>query len=265
MKRGFGTDGYRHLRNAVSLWGPNADRFAGAILLSEILGWHDQSIRDTAGAEHYFDQAELHHPANTRYIFLKQILRQRSRILESFLERAWDSKRLSSCPSMQEWELAIQNISPGGIPVIRLGPPGQKVEWGEEITPSIRKPTAPTVEWGPEVQPTPRPAKQDSDNIRSSPPSLYETRGTVVKDLWGKPLLGGKRFYTDANGLSDLWVDLKADGYNVSVGEILSLKLARTPGRSYFYVNKKGGLDLLPIGRAEGLIEKSKIKKKNQS
>ena len=242
MNRGFGTDGYRHRRNPGSLWGPFGDRFAGAILLSEILGWHDQSVRDLSGAEHYFDQVELHNPDIERYIVLKQVLRQWSPTLENLLENAWRSRRLSGCPKMQTWHQVIQDMSTADMLATRLGPTGQKIEWEE-------------------VEPTIRPTSPHSSDTLIRPPSRYETGGTVVRDLEGRPLLDGKRFYTDADDLSELWIDLKSDGYKLFVGEVFSLKLVTMPNRSYFQVNKEFTLIRIIIGSGEWRKEKAEAKK----
>jgi serine/threonine protein kinase len=38
-----GSSGYAHRTAREGLWGPTADRFAGAVLLAEMLGWGDES------------------------------------------------------------------------------------------------------------------------------------------------------------------------------------------------------------------------------
>jgi hypothetical protein len=59
-----GSSGYAHRTAREGLWGPTADRFAGAVLLAEMLGWGDESVREACYGETYFDPAEM--PAQGR-------------------------------------------------------------------------------------------------------------------------------------------------------------------------------------------------------
>ncbi|MGC9084291.1 MAG: hypothetical protein ACP5ME_14080, partial [Anaerolineae bacterium] len=54
-----GSAGYAHREAAGGLWGPEADRFAGAVLLAEMLGWCDPQITQAAWGESYFDPKEM--------------------------------------------------------------------------------------------------------------------------------------------------------------------------------------------------------------
>jgi hypothetical protein len=54
-----GSSGYAHRTAREGLWGPTADRFAGAVLLAEMLGWGDESVREACYGETYFDPAEM--------------------------------------------------------------------------------------------------------------------------------------------------------------------------------------------------------------
>jgi hypothetical protein len=132
---GFGTPGYKHKRNRGGLWGPHADRFAGAILLAEILGWHDPVVRKIAGREHYFEQAELQDSSSQRYSALKQTLHQMSPMLADYFEKAWRSKRLSSCPKLQDWHKAIRTVSAKCYSPELTGPDGQMIRWEPAVTP----------------------------------------------------------------------------------------------------------------------------------
>ncbi|WP_429375180.1 hypothetical protein [Paenibacillus sp. DS2015] len=112
-----GSAGYAAHRTVTSgLWSAYADRFAGAIIMSEMLGWCDPHIINAAWGESYFDQREMQNPCE-RYGLLKRSLEQNwgTNVAELF-SRAWDSQDLSSCPTFGEWLVAISSV-PEEIPV----------------------------------------------------------------------------------------------------------------------------------------------------
>ena len=54
------SDGYAQWAAAKEeLWSAVGDRFAGAVLLAEMLGWYDEGVREMAWGEHYFEQREM--------------------------------------------------------------------------------------------------------------------------------------------------------------------------------------------------------------
>ncbi|EFU39998.1 Membrane protein-like protein involved in bacteriocin uptake [Paenibacillus vortex V453] len=107
-----GSPGYAAHRTVHSgLWSAYADRFAGAVIIAEMLGWSDSAIVNRAWGESYFDQHEMQTPCE-RYFLLKKSLGQRwgARISDLF-GRAWDSQDLSSCPTFGEWLIALSTLS----------------------------------------------------------------------------------------------------------------------------------------------------------
>ena len=107
-----GSPGYAAHRTVHSgLWSAYADRFAGAVIIAEMLGWSDPAIVNRAWGESYFDQHEMQTPCE-RYFLLKKSLGQRwdAKISELF-GRAWDSQDLSSCPTFGEWLIALSSLS----------------------------------------------------------------------------------------------------------------------------------------------------------
>jgi len=107
-----GSPGYAAHRTVHSgLWSAYADRFAGAVIIAEMLGWSDPAIVNRAWGESYFDQHEMQTPCE-RYFLLKKSLGQRwgTRISDLF-GRAWDSQDLSSCPTFGEWLIALSSAS----------------------------------------------------------------------------------------------------------------------------------------------------------
>jgi serine/threonine protein kinase len=109
----YGTPGYRTKWIAEKgLWSPEGDRFASAILCSEILTWHDKDVRkNKAGNTSYFDEDEI--GENTeRYQLVKECLSRLSNELAVLFEKAWFSEGFDQCPSVADWMNAIEEIGP---------------------------------------------------------------------------------------------------------------------------------------------------------
>jgi hypothetical protein len=113
-----GSSGYAHRSAREGLWGPTADRFAGAVLLAEMLGWGDESVREACYGETYFDPAEMPGQGSTgeavlrpnppRYRTLTAALaRHYGQPVADLFERAWRSETLADCPTFGEWLVAL--------------------------------------------------------------------------------------------------------------------------------------------------------------
>lgn len=119
-----GSDGYAHRTAHHGLWRETADRFAGAILLAEILGWSDERVREAAWGESYFDPIEMPQegketPINERYTIMYTALRELwGNEVARLFEQAWESEQLHQCPSFEAWRdalpmpVAIEAVSP---------------------------------------------------------------------------------------------------------------------------------------------------------
>ena len=105
--------GYAY-RKGKARWRADADRFAGATLLSEMLGWCDERVRALAWGEHYFDPREIQQETE-RYQVLRRVIRERwGKSAAAMLKRAWRSETLSDCPTFLEW-LSILPETPAEI------------------------------------------------------------------------------------------------------------------------------------------------------
>jgi len=101
-----GSPGYAHKTAPQGLWSATADRFAGAVLLAEMLGWCDERVREAAWGESYFDPAEIQQES-ARYHILVQVLRERwGDSVATLFSRAWRSETLADCPSFGKWLVA---------------------------------------------------------------------------------------------------------------------------------------------------------------
>ncbi|MFN8636643.1 MAG: hypothetical protein U0893_22565, partial [Chloroflexota bacterium] len=101
--------GYAHRTAGAGIWEPAGDRFAGAIVLAEILGWSNDLVRSSAAGEAFFDQSELHTECS-RYRLLRKVLADDwGETTARLFERAWQSSTLRECPPLAEWGAAIQS------------------------------------------------------------------------------------------------------------------------------------------------------------
>lgn len=106
-----GSPGYAAHRTVHSgLWSSYADRFAGAVIIAEMLSWSDPVIVEKAWGESYFDQHEMQ-TVSERYYAMRESLEKRwgSKLSELFI-RAWESHDLSSCPTFGEWYVALAAV-----------------------------------------------------------------------------------------------------------------------------------------------------------
>lgn len=103
----IGSAGYAHQEVKDGIWSSSADRFAGAILLAEMLGWCDERVRNAAWGESYFSPTDMHKDIS-RYHVLVQVLEERwGKECAQIFKNAWHSKSLNNCPTFREWLTAI--------------------------------------------------------------------------------------------------------------------------------------------------------------
>lgn len=114
-----GSYGYAHRALHLTqggLWQPEADRFAGALLLSEMLGWCDARVRQAAWGESYFDPQEMGQPDSQRFTLLATVLREKwGEQIASLLEQTWMSDSLEACPTFGLWMVALPTSGPAGF------------------------------------------------------------------------------------------------------------------------------------------------------
>lgn len=110
-----GSAGYQH-RFLNGLWNEHGDRFAGAILLSEILCWHDEAVRASSYGESYFEADDLQKDSSYRYQTISAGLARLQdkaggrRTLVRLLKRAWESDKPQDCPTLREWRGEISAL-----------------------------------------------------------------------------------------------------------------------------------------------------------
>jgi hypothetical protein len=111
-----GTSGYAHKTASEGLWKETADRFAGAVLLIEMLTWHDKRVRRISYEDHYFAPNELQTNCD-RYKLALQVMNEQGKTMAADLfARAWFSSTLTECPTFLDWHVALNgSTSPSTI------------------------------------------------------------------------------------------------------------------------------------------------------
>jgi ribosomal protein L40E len=112
-----GQEGYQHRSSAHDgQWTAEGDRFGGAILLAEMLTWHNPDVRNHSADEHYFAASEMQQPDSPRYELLHEILRGDYTLeLADHFEAAWRSAKLRDCPPLSVWQTALGKLDPSKL------------------------------------------------------------------------------------------------------------------------------------------------------
>lgn len=108
-----GSPGYAHPHLGEDAWSACSDRFSGAVLAAEMLGWCDPAVAEAASSESFFEPDEMG-VDNQRFRLLCGFLETRwGAPAARLFERAWFSESPSHCPSFGEWLVALPGEMPG--------------------------------------------------------------------------------------------------------------------------------------------------------
>ena len=127
-----GSAGYAHAQAAAGLWSPNADRFAGAVLLAEMLGWCAPEVTQAAWGESYFDPQEMQQDSARYQALLAALQRHWGDAVARLFARAWHSETLADCPTFGEWLLHLPERPVGQA--ASLATPAAEPTAGERTT-----------------------------------------------------------------------------------------------------------------------------------
>ena len=132
-----GSAGYQHKESPTGgQWGPVGDRFAGVVLMAEMLGWAHPDVRKAAWGESYFAPDELQQSSERFDILLKALKIYHPGFAETF-EQAWRSDRLEDCPPLKTWYDLLDALPHD--PVASWAPINQK-DFQDEIDALEEKP-----------------------------------------------------------------------------------------------------------------------------
>ena len=107
----YGTPGYQHRRlGARGQWRAEGDRFAGAILLTEMLTWWHPEVRGHTppGADSLFRPEELQESEPPLLPVVRAALQEICPPALKRFEQAWTSSDLSDCPTLDQWAACFQ-------------------------------------------------------------------------------------------------------------------------------------------------------------
>jgi hypothetical protein len=148
-----GSDGYNHRQvRDQDQWRAAGDRFAGAVIMAEMLCWHHPAFRESSTEDGSFFAAEETQDASLpKYTLLLDTLRTLPNVpddarngLVALFERAWLSPTLEDCPTLAEWAATFDLIPK---PTTQLKLTDDKMAWPvvswKAIKPAI--PTSPIV------------------------------------------------------------------------------------------------------------------------
>jgi hypothetical protein len=110
-----GSPGYQHRHlDQRGYWRPDGDRFAGAIILTEMLAWCDPYVQGMAPpkAEVLFQPDELQIAETPRWQAVRDALWNICPQALPLFDRAWASSDLARCPELSDWAMVL--IRPQG-------------------------------------------------------------------------------------------------------------------------------------------------------
>ena len=102
-----GSPGYAHQTAPEGLWQAEADRFAGALLIAEILGWASPNISAACWGESYFSPDELQQDCERYRLLCDQLEQMWGNEVVRLFQRAWLSGSVEECPTFAEWLVAL--------------------------------------------------------------------------------------------------------------------------------------------------------------
>ncbi|HEU5228642.1 MAG TPA: serine/threonine-protein kinase [Ktedonobacteraceae bacterium] len=106
----LGSPGYQHrCLDQRGQWRPDGDRFAGAILLTEMLTWWEPYVRAQTpdDAESLFQPQELQVMKTPRWQAVRDVLWSISPAALQLFDQAWASHNLAECPDFATWTLCL--------------------------------------------------------------------------------------------------------------------------------------------------------------
>lgn len=134
-----GSPGYAHKTAPDGLWGQNADRFSGAIIIAELLTWFHEDIRAKAYEEQFFSPEEMQQDSD-RYQLLLSVLREHygNSAAETFA-KAWNSETLDDCPTFEVWQEIIGEPTDEQIQELMQTQPAQDLIGAKTFQPAYQR------------------------------------------------------------------------------------------------------------------------------
>lgn len=128
-----GSPGYApKQKTRASMWSPQADRFAGAVLLMEMLAACSESFFINVWGESYFAPAELQSGGSRFDQLLDTIRSTWGNGLANLFVRAWESEEAGQCATFGEWLVELSRVDPAALKAAASAPVVQAAEIAPE-------------------------------------------------------------------------------------------------------------------------------------
>lgn len=125
-----GSPGYGMANQLDAIWSHERDRFAGAVLLVEMLTWSRAEVRGMAARESYFDPREMQKECPRFEVIQKSLATVWGQEVANLFSAAWFSPSLADCPTFADWR--------GALPAPAAAPSRKPVD-GEAAVRSLMK------------------------------------------------------------------------------------------------------------------------------
>ncbi len=113
-----GTGGYApEWVKAQGVWEAAADRFSTGILVSEILGWQFEDIRQASAGDAYFADGEFGNKSR-RFRLLSERLEKIHPELPNLFKTVWYAESFEECPRIADWKHILDSIREPQLEVI---------------------------------------------------------------------------------------------------------------------------------------------------
>ena len=119
LRSSWGTPGYQHPRpGSMGQWCAGGDRFAGALLLTEMLTWWNPHVRAhlPKGAESLFRPEEVQQRGAPLWAAVRAALAEICPPARALFDQAWASHDLSDCPTLDAWARCLPAQQSEGPP-----------------------------------------------------------------------------------------------------------------------------------------------------
>jgi hypothetical protein len=106
-----GQNGYMPVhQNEEYPWGLYYNRFAGGVLLAEILAWSSTEVRGMSWGESFFDPQEMQKEGERFSLLLRVLEENYGVVVSGMFARVWNAEQLNLCPSFGEWAIELSSM-----------------------------------------------------------------------------------------------------------------------------------------------------------
>jgi hypothetical protein len=121
-RKPLGSKGYKHPNTKGGIWFAEGDRFAGAVLVCEILAWSNPQIRKYVDDDTFFSNEELGQYCDKYQAVFDELKSQYSTELASLFEIVWYSNNINLCPPISNWVKELSNYGDTQKPILQVSP-----------------------------------------------------------------------------------------------------------------------------------------------